>query len=197
MKGLQDIETLSLNDSQRSVLKNYAEALRSQVNPELPLSEKIAQKFMVTVQHFSRLQECMAGHTFRDAEEEIYFFKHIKPFFTARIELYTLQFKGLVFAPTDPIDAREYWELEAARLASFEGQYPDFVVYVRKGRTDKDAEYFRATMAAEVPVAWRTAYDVEDHFSSSHDPLLAILLSLEAYHRFAVAQLDELLREPA
>ena len=189
MNDPNEIFFLAPNEHQRGVMEKYVRALGKEVNNSLPLSERIAQRFMITVQHFSLLQECLAKHPLASLEEEIYFFKKIKPFFTSRIELYTLQFKGMVFAPPDPVDAQDYWEQEAGRLAAFERQYPEFVAYIREGREDKDESWFTAAAAADVPVSWRTAYDVEDHFSSSHDPLLAALMALEQYHEFARKQL--------
>lgn len=192
MKDPNEIIFLAPDQHQRRVMEQYVRALEEQVNQSLPLSERIAQRFMITVQHFSLLQECIAKHPLAGVQEEIYFFKKIKPFFTSRIELYTLQFKGLVFAPPDPVDAQDYWEQEAGKLAQFESQYPEFVAYTREGREDKDDSWFTAAAAADVPVSWRTAYDVEDHFSSSHDPLLAALMALEIYHEFARKQLEVL-----
>lgn len=170
--------------------KDYIAALNSQVDKTLPLTEQIAQRFMITVQHYNKLQCCTKDARFPSKAAEIYYFKYIKPLFTSRLELYTLKFKGLLFAPVDPVDAVDYWRAETDRLELFRKQHADFIDYFEAGHTHKDDSYFVSSKISDVPTAWRTAYDVEDNYSSTHDGLIAGLLAHQQYHRFASRQLE-------
>lgn len=183
-------EQAHLESCRDELYNDYIEALNSQVDKTLPLTEQIAQRFMITVQHYNKLQCCTKDARFPSKAAEIYYFKHIKPLFTSRLELYTLKFKGLLFAPVDPVDAVDYWQAEAGRLELFRQQHADFIDYFESGHTHQDDSYFVSSKISDVPTAWRTAYDVEDNYSSTHDGLIAAILAHQHYHRFASRQLE-------
>lgn len=170
------------------IYEEYLEALQCQVKLTVPLHEQVAQQFLITVQYFHNLQCCSRETGFQTREQEIRYFKHIKPLFTSRIELYTLKFKGLLFAPSDPVDALDYWQCEMEKLPSYTRSHLDFINYYDEGHTHYDGLYFVSSKLSDLPTAWRTPYDVEDNYSSTHDGLVAGLLAHRAYHLFASEQ---------
>ena len=59
----------------------------------------------------------VSDHRFWDQEEEIYFYKKLKPQFIGLIEYFTLLYKSVVFQPDDSMKTAQYWkhELENCR----------------------------------------------------------------------------------
>ena len=110
----------------------------------------------VAEKHWNALKKAMIDYRFGSGEEEVYFFKNVKPLFTSKLELFHLLKAGII----NPF----------IRLETFKEKHTDFYQYYQSGRTDKDREWF-------VRVA---------DLTSSHDHLVAQLLALQELVQQAV-----------
>jgi len=164
---------------------------RQQSRTEL---ERIECCFRTADDFWLRMRDALSNHAFRNEDEEIDFFKHVKPLFTSQIEFYTLIYQGMLFKPeADCTKIASFWESESGRLGRFCENKEAFIQYYKSGDTSLDRQYFLRDNNRQAPVY--KIYDKNANFSTSHDGLVAALLAQEMYHEYTRAKLRELGRE--
>lgn len=135
------------------------------------------------------LRNLLDGHDFPFIEEEIHYFKIIKPKFIAESEYASLlNFSGN-FSPTPDVlpELIEFWKRQANRLAKFTEKHKDFYTYHTAGKTHLDAFYY---------TRFRSAGDAyPDKTSSDFDILAGQLIAHERYTTYANEQLRKLLKK--
>ncbi len=83
-----------------------------------------------------------AAAGFKTEEEEIDFFKNIKPLFTGYVEFYSILYSAELFVPEDAEDALRFRAEELNRSLLFLDKHQDFCDYLHRGDTSLDREYF-------------------------------------------------------
>ena len=86
---------------------------------DLPELEQAESCFWITSNYWNRLKELKSPLIFENEEDEIDFFKNVKPGFTGMIEYYTILYEGLLCEPEDPVNAIFYWTQELKRFSRF------------------------------------------------------------------------------
>src|SRR4051794_569467 len=99
---------------------------------------RVEAAYMITMKHWNELKSECWQHSFKSTEEEIQFFKVIKPQFTGRIAYYSLLYETLLKLSNDHSDVMSFWESESRRLLSFIQANADFVTHMERGDTKKD-----------------------------------------------------------
>jgi hypothetical protein len=123
--------------------------------------------------HWGQIERKMIEYRFESKEEEIEFYKHVKPLFKSHIEFYNRVYHSELFKPVEsPGEMKEFWIREQQRLDKFILDNADFFAYYKSGRTDRDAAYF---LLRE---------DVDD--------LLVTLLALKKYSIYIQNELDKI-----
>ena len=160
---------------------------------ELPELEKVERCFRTVAGCWVHVKEALTDHHFANEEEEIDFFKNVKPLFTSQIEFYTLTYQGLLFKPeTDRVKIESFWESESGRLQRFRENKEAFVQYYKSGDTSLDKKYFLRNSNDTRNGVTPKVYDKNADFSTSHDWLVAALMAHEMYHEYAKSKLGEL-----
>lgn len=89
------------------------------------------------------MKEFISGYTFRDMNEEIHFFKEIKPRLFSYVIYYRMIYNLEMNRPTGGIDIqREYINRELAQIQKYIDAQLDFLCYFRSGSTYLDEHYF-------------------------------------------------------
>ncbi|MEP7375998.1 MAG: RteC domain-containing protein [Chitinophagaceae bacterium] len=145
--------------------------------------KEIEQCFIIGNQYWAIIRHDAANYEFENSEEEIFFFKELKPLFTAQVEFYSLfyhlhLFKSEVF---DPARIKVFLSREVLRLEKFIAERRDFYDYYKAGRTDKDEVFFTRK---KNNFNNQVVYELEARTVSSHDPLISSLLALERYNKY-------------
>ena len=171
-------------------LRADVDVCRQQDMPEL---ERIECCFRTASVYWVNMREELSQYRFTTEEEEIDFFRNIKPLFTSQIEFYTLIYQGMLFKPKeDPVKIAAFWAGESARLNRFCENKEAFIAYYKSGDTCLDRQYFlRDNNKTPGAVAPRV-YDINTHFSTSHDWLVAALMAQEMYHEYTRDRLKEI-----
>ncbi len=79
---------------------------------------------------------------FDHEEEEITFFKSIKPFFKSMVELYSLLYRSHLFGPESVEEKSAYWQSERERAERFLSENRLLHQYIRSGETKNDRQMF-------------------------------------------------------
>jgi len=72
----------------------------------------IERAFGLAMKSWLEIEVLVSNHRFLDQEEEIYFYKNLKPQFIGLIEYFTLLYKSVVFQPDDSMKRVAYWKHE-------------------------------------------------------------------------------------
>jgi hypothetical protein len=147
--------------------------------------------FFHTAEKFRRqLRLELTGYHFNNVQDEIHFFKFIKPKFVAESEYAgLLNFAGN-FCPSasDVHYAINFWTRQAARLNKFQVMNEEFYSYHLNGRFDLDEILFTRALPCEPESAGdKTTYD--------YDILSGKLIAEFRYRDYSRFQLKKLKRE--
>jgi hypothetical protein len=159
----------------------------------IPEQEQAGHAYKIALQCWQQIKAEMKSYEFINEQEEIDFYKGVKPKFTGYIEYLMLVNNGLIFIPTESKDAEQnYWQFEVERFARFKHRNKAFVEYYESGRCDNDGRYF---LPSEEDFVYKFSkiYNLDGYFVTSHDHLVASLFAEERYHEFAKKKLNEAL----
>jgi hypothetical protein len=155
------------------------------------VKQGIENCFITATNYWSELRATVAEYKFDSVEDEIVFFKEVKPLFTSELEYYSLLYHTLLFCPLDPVREKKFWERECKRLSDFKEQCKDFLEYFRSGRKDFDKVYYLRAHELEGIDGEYEPYDKEPKSRTSHDGLISKLWALERYNEYAQLKLTE------
>ncbi|MEI9945864.1 MAG: RteC domain-containing protein [Chitinophagaceae bacterium] len=153
--------------------------------------EKAEQCYSIAIDHWQRIKIQFKGRTIQIDEEEIIFFRNVKPAFTAHIEYYLMMNQSLLFVPYNHSSKVEYWQEQEKRLKRFQERHFSFVAYYEQEQYDKDAQYFLSRNNLVTVLSGENVYrDIDCR--SSHDHLVRGLLANRMYNAFAEGKLKEI-----
>lgn len=154
-----------------------------------PLGD-VEQYFKCCLHYWMDVYKLMADYTFCSVQEEICFFRKIKPLFTSEMEYAQLLCNALLFLPGEE-GQHAYWQREGGRLASFVREHRAFCRYYRMGSSRCDAHYFTRVNDGNRILPLRHYPD--EGLVSRYDPLVGRLLTLRRYNVYVQGQLSCLL----
>lgn len=155
--------------------------------------EKAEASFRLALSYWYRIKQWAEEHEFGGRNEEIGFFKTIKPGFTAAIEGCVLQYSGHLFEPSGDEQSKIlYWENETNRAAIFLKANSGFRDYYFSGNTQKDAEYFTRCMPGKTWKRYCRSYPDSARSCSSHDHLVCLVKAYTEYITYTLAQVQVL-----
>jgi hypothetical protein len=161
-------------------------ALSACKEERMPAAQKIEQCFQVAYLHTYRLAQSVCVRSLR-FEDEICFFKYIKPVFTVEMDYYLLRYHAALFLPDREAAIRKFWERERLRLERFREEQAEFYQYYQNGSTARDHYYFRASPGISPRYSFG---DFNSSFFSVGDALVSWLLALERYCSFVATQTE-------
>jgi hypothetical protein len=149
--------------------------------------------FLASEKSSLQLKDLITTHLFGSVEEEIFFFRKIKPAFTSEVEYYSLLYHAELFKPTgNPAEVREFWLREKKRMEKFIEKYKDFYLYYTQGDTDKDGQYFLRSAGDPDASGEGNLPDPERESTTSYDELVASILALERYVLYVDNELESI-----
>lgn len=180
------------------VLKMLAE-LKQQIEE----AELSSQNTLTTAQGVYRiieftllnLKNYISSYSFTNKEEEIYFFKELKPQFYHYLIYYVQAFRIETNRPEgSEKEVRKYLKNFLNTIAQFSYDNREFYKYVRSGATYLDEQYFLRNKH-DIAIGFDTTYfDCDPYFCTSHDYKMSMLLAnekLAIYLKSEIRKLDE------
>lgn len=125
-----------------------------------------------------QLKTWVSGYTFASVAEEVYFFREIKPKFTALFIYYAKVLATEAAKPNAGQYAlKEYYEYELKDLKRFTDEHQDFYEYYRRKATYLDEKYFVRNQFDFKMRIDANLYNYDQDFATSHDHLVAQILA--------------------
>lgn len=152
---------------------------------DLSATSRITYCFKVCMDYWNRLNEQLKSHSFANEEEEIWFFKSLKPKFTALIEYYTFVYHALLFMPKlNEDDMQAFWEKEHEKIKQFYNKNAPFCQYYKSGNTSQDKSYFLRSNASNCSNCYNKLYDTDPAMVTTHGHLASTLLAYDMYEAY-------------
>lgn len=137
--------------------------------------------FEIATNYKIKLLEYACNRKFKMIEDEIIFFKKVKPSFNAEIEYFSFCYHVLLFEiaepPHSPYELKVFYQRQLQRLEKFKKEHLQFYEYMTANGTAMDLEWFtcQAGNATE----------------SSHDKLAGTYLALVRYKEWIELKLQD------
>jgi hypothetical protein len=151
-----------------------------------PFERAVECAFSTLKSCWSQLKQVVENNEFESEEEEIQFFKVLKPKLIAELEYYGLVYHSILFCPPDAEQKLLFWQREADRLQEFKILYAEFYNYYASGSTNNDACYFKRKQ-----VHPQSSGHSESKAKTTHDHLVSKLLAFEKYAQYALSHLPK------
>ncbi|TKB99155.1 hypothetical protein FA046_08595 [Pedobacter cryophilus] len=153
--------------------------------------EKLKLTIITCKKALNILKRLLADYFFENCDDEIFFFKEIKPQFYSKYIYYVSIYKHLIKKPSgNPKLIEEYIDKDLEGLEKFYEQNQAFFLYYRTGATHLDHLYF--TRGACDIYAELDDYHGDEMFSTSHDYRLSKLIANEEFQQFLFQQKSNL-----
>ena len=168
-----------------------AEISRSMQQP-IPEKERIEKCFWIARDYGKKLKELIKNNDFADENEEISFFRNIKPQFVCYIEYFLMVCEALSIVPVKREAAIAFWKVEKERFRSFRGNYESFFIYYESGQHESDKTYFLRENNDLRFMPNLHIFDTDIDWCTSHDRLLRNYLAYKEYEEYCDKKLLEL-----
>ena len=151
-------------------------------HPGTPL-EIIECCFQAANQYWSLMKNRLNGYVFPSQEEEIFFFRHIKPLFTSAIEYYGLLAHAQLFKDhvADEVECGRFLDRELKRLDKLTQTNHAFFEYYTTGATANDTLWFVRANNDGGNFVHAKPYDLDGESTTRYDYLISSFLALEKY----------------
>jgi len=159
----------------------------------LPEKERAEKCFWISRNYGKKLKEVIKNREFSDENDEICFFRNVKPQFVCYIEYFLMICEALSIVPGKRDAAIAFWEEEKDRFQSFRGKYESFFGYYESGYHYLDKNYFLRENNELVSLPNLHIFDTDIDWCTSHDRLLRNYLAYKEYEEYCNKKLSELI----
>ncbi len=138
--------------------------------------------FDIATNYGERLLKTLKENAFESIKEEIFFFKKLKPLFTAEAEFYTYYYHTEIFKNTVKdgceLELELFYRRQLLRMNKFKQEQPGFYTYMESEQTSSDMQWFTCLQT--------------DKTGSSHDKLLSKYWAIKRYIDFIQEELKKI-----
>lgn len=144
----------------------------------------------IIISRISKLKNYVLERGFQNEQEEIYFFKHIKPQFIAKLIYYNAIYKIETKKPNDTKAIKKYLNEELRKLKKYFDNNLEFYKYYRTNNSFIDDKLF-VRGKYDIKLSLDTIYFETDHrFSTSHDYKAAKIIANDLIQIYIEDQLN-------
>jgi hypothetical protein len=145
--------------------------------------QRAERSYHVVENTLRALKEYIISYTFKDKDEEIKFFKEIKPLFLSELIYYMEVFQVEAWKP--PVGKQDeiaHYGLGARRVDFYLKRYNELYTYYRKGSSINDEHYFLRKETAPGLITPISMSDMDPRFSTVYSFQFA---KMQAYEHFS------------
>lgn len=162
-----------------SLLTEMDEALEQIAQTAENMLQRAEQSYTYIQESIYKLNDHIIAHAFRDTEEEIYFFKEIKPLFLKELIFYSELFYIETNKPVGSIEVtKEYYGLYLHRVRMFFERNELLYQYYRTGKTHYDEVYYRRNAGTDL-MQPHFMPEMDSRFSTLHSYKLGKIMAFE------------------
>ncbi|WP_338378740.1 RteC domain-containing protein [uncultured Flavobacterium sp.] len=181
-------------------MKNFSEGLLASLEKQLEIIYKVDDKPIVrakkaikaTINTFEELKTFVLKYGFKSKEEEIEFFKKIKPKVASKLIYYNEIYNIEINKPSGSNKAiKKYYTKEQTKLKDFYYSNKEFYKYYRSGSNSLDKKYF-LRRKHDIRLTLDSFYFQSDYsFATSHDYKVAQIVAHQALEEYLESKLKK------
>jgi len=149
-------------------------------------------RILIAIDYWSKLKLIVKERGFKDENDEIDFFRNVKPRFTSYIEYMALIKDALLAIASDETNKISLWKKESDRLKKFYDDNISFIVYYNRKSHDDDLKFFLRKNNDIQNIRSLSDHDNDPEYFASHDHLVTTYLAYNMYAKYARKKLWEL-----
>lgn len=178
---------------------DYANNLKKEVDIKIDIIESTQDNILkksleasrIIGDAFDRLKEFILSYTFKNEDEEILFFKDIKPKFCYRLIFYRKIYNIEMNRPLAGVDAqRDYLSKELNAINEYTIKRLDFIRYYRSGSSHLDTLYFLRQKKDTEQYLETFYYELDPKFSTNCDFKVAKILSNDMLSTYLMHEIE-------
>ncbi|THU41229.1 hypothetical protein FAM09_03700 [Niastella caeni] len=146
----------------------------------------IERAFGLVMKTWLNIEEMASNNHFLDREEEIYFYKNLKPEFIGLIEYFTLLYKSVVFQPDDSI---AYWKHELKNCRELLFIYHSGCQYYEQELSNTDIYFLEQNN--QQPLLFGLNVSRNNFTDISYSYLRGRLIAMKRYEKYIQSKLNE------
>jgi hypothetical protein len=157
--------------------------------------EQLKESIKICKKAMSKLKNYISSYAFENREEEIIFFKELKPRFYSKYIYFINVYNFLMHKPAGGENIqKEYIHFELADVKRFFDHNNSFYQYYRANATDMDAKYFSRSDDFDVHIELED-FEEDEMYSTTHDYKLSKLIANERFQDYLTLELAKLENE--
>jgi len=160
-------------------MQQQIEGIAYQISDEKKLIE---WAFGITMNTWFRIEKMVDSYRFIDQQEEIGFYKKLKPQFTSLIDYFTLLYKSALFQPDDCISKKEYWACELKHCKEFMTVYKMRCRHFDQQNSNTDIYFLRQNNCH--PLIFGINVNHFNFNTTTYSDLLSRALALKKYIQY-------------
>ena len=179
----------------KTITERFYSALENQLNEinfnEESLTEQYRKSILLCKKAMVKLKNYISSYSFENIEDEIDFFKNIKPQFYSKYIFFISVYNFLIQQPLGGDEIlKEYISFQLADLKRFFDHNQAFYQYYRSGSTQMDTAYF--TRGGFDVMAELQDFEEDELYSTSHDYKLSKIMANERFQTFLNLELSKI-----
>lgn len=160
---------------------------------DISILEKSIEASHVLADAFNQLKSFIACYEFKNEEEEINFFKEIKPKFCYRLIYYRKLYNIEMNRPAgSKKKQREYLNGELDEINKYNNKRLDFIRYYRSGASHLDSLFFLRRKMDTEQYLETFYYELDPNFSTNYDFKVAKILSNDMLRAYLMQEIERL-----
>jgi hypothetical protein len=182
------MKNLTLIAETRQVYKSIEQQIE---NDSLETGEGkwIERSFSLAMKTWLEIEVMVRDHRFLDQEEEVYFYKNLKPQFIGLIEYFTLLYKSVLFQPDDPMKTVAYWKHELKNCRELISIYSKNCRFYEQHLFSTDICYLEQNNRQ--PLLFGLNVDRINFTDASYSYLRGRLIAMKRYQKYIQIKLYE------
>lgn len=178
------------SQSLMSDLENYLKGIHSQTDEPSQYAEQAIKNLVLTLE---KLKTMVITHRFENKQDEIDFFRNIKPQFAAKLIYYNDIYNIEINKPFGSKKViRKYYHAELTKLETYFTENLDFYKYYRTGNSTLDHKYFIRGKHDLRYTLDSFYFHADNRFSTSHDYKVARILANDTIKIYLETEISKL-----
>lgn len=108
--------------------------------------EQIQSCFEIAGTYKERINEAVRGYQFTEKSDEVFFFKKVKPLFTAEVDFFTYLYHIALFKTkeieADKQELEQFYKRQLLKKEKLQKEYPAFIKYIEEDGNNADLQWF-------------------------------------------------------
>jgi hypothetical protein len=180
----------------RTITERFYGALENQLNEVSINDESISDQYKTSIllckKAMAKLKNYISTYSFESSEDEIHFFKVVKPEFYSKYIYFINVYNFIIQRPLGGNEIiKDYINFELADIKRFFDHNQAFYQYYRSGSSQMDDVYFtRGNFDVNVELE---DFEEDELYSTSHDYKLSKIIANEKYQNYLNLELQKLI----